>query len=72
MARVSGLRCDECKKTVVHAILEDYAELGSWYSVERCNQREFVEAGDSERFDFCSLPCLTTWSMHRELVRRAM
>lgn len=69
MARVTGLRCDECKKTVVHTILEDYSDLGSWYEVTRSNPREFVEAGDSDRFDFCSLPCLTIWSTHRELVR---
>lgn len=68
MSRHYVIRCDaKCGSEV----MTDDPRRGNWYVVDRFDPREFNEVGNSDQFDFCSLPCLASWAHSREIVRAA-
>jgi hypothetical protein len=70
MATVTRKQCDQCRSEI--SLMDPL--LAYWYTLDR-NQMswhtEFADHGSSDRFDFCSLPCITSWTTSRELVRAA-
>lgn len=70
MATVTRKQCDNCK---VEVELSD-PRYATWWTLDRNvldRFTEFPDHGHSDRFDFCSLPCVTAWTHSRELIRSA-
>lgn len=70
MALVTRRQCDNCRSEI--DILDP--RYAFWWGLERnetSHHTPFAEHGSSDRFDFCSLPCITAWTHSRELIRTA-
>jgi hypothetical protein len=60
---VHRVKCDGCHRERD----TDHPELLHWYRVDRRVLGIELPDSDADTYDFCSLPCLTTWAASREL-----
>lgn len=63
MSLIYRKRCDQCRRERETGD----PELAFWYSLYRADPRQFDLVGNSDSYDFCSLPCLSAWVATREL-----
>lgn len=61
MSIVTRVRCDNCNREL------PFGSTYDWYEILRNDPREFEEVGNSDRMDFCSIPCLIVWANARQL-----